>query len=322
MKIAFLISAGRFPSGILQELSAQLPQHQLIHWPRGESSPATDIEVLLVLGEVTAAQMAGQTKLALIQTVTAGYEEIDIDAANNLGIWVSFSPSDVTGNAASVAEFAVLLMLGASRHLQQVVPLGEGSASSLGIPPAMSGKTVCIVGLGNIGRLLVDRLRPFGMRLLAIDHHPDRAPADVKTFPPEQLHTAVAEADYVVVCARAGKENENLIDRPTMEAMKRGAILVNIARGSLIDEGALYDLLKSGHIAAAGLDVLKSSPAGAKTPLFDLPQILVTPHIAGATDVTFQGTLNYIKQVIEAFAAGEKPKSVLNAPAHPRRLLR
>jgi len=139
MKIAFLISAGRFPSGILQELSAQLPQHQLIHWPRGESSPATDIEVLLVLGEVTAAQMAGQTKLALIQTVTAGYEEIDIDAANKLGIWVSFSPSEVTGNAASVAEFAVLLMLGASRHLQQVVPLGEGSAGSLGIPPAMSG---------------------------------------------------------------------------------------------------------------------------------------------------------------------------------------
>src|SRR4029077_2195917 len=115
---------------------ALLPQHHLIHWARGESSPATDIEVLLVLGEVTAAQMARQPKLALIQTVTAGYEEIDIDAANKLGIWVSFTPSDVTGNAASVAEFAVLLMLGASRHLQQVVPLGEGSASSLGISHA------------------------------------------------------------------------------------------------------------------------------------------------------------------------------------------
>jgi D-isomer specific 2-hydroxyacid dehydrogenase, NAD binding domain len=157
MKIAFLISAGRFPSGILQELRAQLPQHQLIHWPRGESSPATDIEVLLSL---------------------------------------------------------------------------------------------------------------------------------------------------------------------VMEAMKRGAILVNIARGSLVDESALYDLLKSGHIAAAGLDVLKSRPDGAKSPLVDLPQILITPHIAGATDLTFRGTLNYIKQVIEAFAAGERPKSILNAPAKPRRLLR
>ena len=158
--------------------------------------------------------------------------------------------------------------------------------------------------------------------MLATDHHPDRAPADVKAFSSEQLHTAVAEADYVVVCARAGKENENLIDRTAMEAMKRGAILVNIARGSLIDENALYDLVKSGHIAAAGLDVLKSSPGGAKSPLFDLPQILITPHIAGATDLTFRGTLNYIKQAIDAFAAGEKPKSVLNAPAHPRRLLR
>jgi phosphoglycerate dehydrogenase-like enzyme len=321
MKIAFLISAGRFPAGILQELRAQRPQDQLIHWVRGESSPATDIDVLLVLGEVTAAEMARQTKLALIQTVTAGYEGIDIDAANELGIWVSFAPSELTGNAASVAEFAVLLMLGAARHLQQVVRLREDSAGSLGIAPALSGKTVCVVGLGNIGRLLVDRLRPFGMRILATDHHPDRAPADVRAFSSEQLHTAVAEADYVVVCARAGKENENLIDRTAMEAMKRGAILVNIARGSLIDEDALYDLVKSGHIAAAGLDVLTSSPGGPKSRLFDLPQILITPHIAGATDLTFHGTLNYIKQVIEAFAAGEKPNSVLNAPAHPRRLL-
>ena len=322
MKIAFLISAGRFPSGILQELRAQLPQHQLIHWTRGESSPATDIDVLLVLGEVTAAEMASQTKLALIQTVTAGYEGIDIDAANKLGIWVSFSPSELTGNADSVAEFAVLLMLGASRHLQQVVRLGEDSAGSLGIPPALSGKTVCIVGLGNIGRLLADRLRPFGMRILATDHHPDRAPADVKAFSPEQLHTAVAEADYVVVCARAGKENENLIDRPAMEAMKRGAILVNIARGSLIDENALYHFVKTGHISAAGLDVLKSSPGGPKSPLLDLPQILITPHVAGATDLTFHGTLNYIRRVIEAIASGDKPTSVLNTPAHPRRLLR
>src|ERR1700674_2762334 len=97
MKIAFLMRAGRFPSGILQELRAQLPQHQLIHWTRGESSPATDIDVLLVLGEVTAAEMASQTKLALIQTVSAGYEGIDIDAANDLGIWVSFSPSGGDG---------------------------------------------------------------------------------------------------------------------------------------------------------------------------------------------------------------------------------
>jgi D-3-phosphoglycerate dehydrogenase len=159
------------------------------------------------------------------------------------------------------------------------------------------------------------------MRILATSHQPDRAPADVKAFSSEQLNTAVAEADYVVVCARASKENENLIDRSAMEAMKRGVILVNIARGSLVDENALYDLVKSGHIAAAGLDVLKSSPDGAKGPLFDLPQVLITPHVAGATDLTFRGTLDYIKQMIDAFAAGEKPRSVLNVPVNPRRLL-
>jgi phosphoglycerate dehydrogenase-like enzyme len=81
-------------------------------------------------------------------------------------------------------------------------------------------------------------------------------------------------------------------------------------------------MVASGHISAAGLDVLKSSPGGAKSPLFDLPQILIAPHIAGATDLTFHGTLSYIKQVVETFAAGERPKSVLNAPVQPRRPLR
>jgi phosphoglycerate dehydrogenase-like enzyme len=321
MKIAFLHGPAQFNRDLFPELSAKLPHHELLPWTRGEKSPDRDIEVLLVSGEVTRAQMASQTKLALIQTVSAGYEGIDIDAANDLGIWVSFSPSGATGNAVSVAEFAVLLMLGASRHLNQAARLREHSADPPGMRPAMSGKTVCIVGLGSIGRLLVDRLRPFGMRMLATDPHPERVPDDVKAFSSEQLHTAVTEADYVVVCARAGKDNENLIDKITMQAMKRGAILINIARGSLIDEEALYDSVKSGQISAAGLDVLKTPP-GAKNPLFDLPQILITPHIAGTTDLTLHGTFDYIKQVIDEFAVGEKPQSVLNAPAQPRRPLR
>jgi phosphoglycerate dehydrogenase-like enzyme len=320
MKIAFLHGPAQFFSEILSDLRAKLPQHELISWAPGENSPDRDIEVLLVQGEVTRALMADQRKLALIHTVTAGYEGIDIDAATDLGIWVSFSPSGVTGNATSVAECAVLLMLGASRHINQIVCLRDHSADT-GTNPAMSGKTVCIVGLGGIGRLLVDHLRPFGMRILATDPHPERAPDDVKAFSSDQLHAAVAEADYVVVCARAGKDNENLINRTTMQAMKRGAILINIARGSLIDEDALYDCVKSGQISAAGLDVLKTAPGDFKSPLFDLPQILITPHIAAATDLALHGTVDYIKQVIEEFAAGEKPESVVNAPAQPRRAL-
>jgi phosphoglycerate dehydrogenase-like enzyme len=104
--------------------------------------------------------------------------------------------------------------------------------------------------------------------------------------------------------------------------MKRGSILVNIARGMLIDEAALVSAITKGQLSAAGLDVLKNEPPDRKDALLQLPQVLVTPHIAGLTDLMLNGTVNYICHVIEEFAAGKKPKSILNLPAVPRRLLR
>jgi len=104
--------------------------------------------------------------------------------------------------------------------------------------------------------------------------------------------------------------------------MQRGAILVNIARGMLIDEAALVDAVTHGQISAAGLDVLKNEPPDRSDPLLQLPQVLVTPHIAGLTDLMLDGTVHYISHVIEEFAAGKKPKSILNSPARPRHLLK
>jgi phosphoglycerate dehydrogenase-like enzyme len=106
----------------------------------------------------------------------------------------------------------------------------------------------CGCGLGSIGELLVDRLRPFGMQMVAPDAHPEHAPVGVTVFPADQLETAVAHADYVVVCVRASKENDNLINASVLRAMKRWAILVNIARRKLIDEGALLAAVKDGQI--------------------------------------------------------------------------
>jgi phosphoglycerate dehydrogenase-like enzyme len=157
--------------------------------------------------------------------------------------------------------------------------------------------------------------------MIATDEHPENAPADVTAYPADELNTAVAPADFVVICVRASRENENLINAAALVAMKRGAILVNIARGMLIDEAALANAVTNGQISAAGLDVLKNEPPDRKDPLLQLPQVLVTPHIAGLTDLMLNGTVNYICHVIEEFAAGKKPKSILNSPAKPRYLL-
>ena len=310
MKIAFLHTRNFFTSEILRHFRTALAHHEVVEWLEGNDAPAFDFDVLLAMSHVGRELLLVQPKLMLVQTASDGYENVDIDAASKLGIWVSYAPADLTGNATSVAEFAVLLLLGAARHLgEALTSLHGGPVTPPTLSLALRGKTVCIVGLGTIGQQLVDRLRPFGMKMIATDEHPDNAPADVTAYPANQLNTAVAHADFVVICVRASKENENLINAAALAAMKRGAILVNIARGMLIDELAL-------------VNAVTNEPPDRKGSLLQLPQVLVTPHIAGLTDLMLEGTVHYMSQVIEEFAAGKKPKSILNSPAKPRRLLR
>jgi phosphoglycerate dehydrogenase-like enzyme len=322
MKIAFLHRKSSFTSELLQKFRTTLVRHEVIEWVDGSIAPTFDIDVLLAMGKVGRRLLNDQPKLALIQTASDGYEEVDIDAASELGIWVSYAPSELTGNATSVAEFAVLLLLSAARHLGEALASVRGvAAKPLKLGLALSGKTVCIVGLGSIGQKLVERLRAFKVKIVATDEHPENAPADVTAYPADRLQFAVADADFVAICVRASRENEDLINAAILRSMKRGAILVNIARGMLIDEPALVDAVTEGQILAAGLDVLTTEPAESKNPLLQLPQVLVTPHIAGLTDLMLSGTADYIGHVIDNVSLGKKPRSILNSPSKPRRLL-
>ena len=319
MKVAFLHARNEFTDRMFTELRDSLIGHELLSWEVGKSAPAKDIEVLLAIGSVRKEQLVDQSKMLLVQTITTGYETIDVDAASELGIWVSYAPSDLTGNATSVAEFVILLLLGTSRDLGETLRSVRNPGSPAPkIHRSLNGKTVCIVGLGSIGLLVVDRLRPFGVLLLATDERPENAPPGVVALRPDQLITAIADADYVVVCARASKQNENLIDGKVIQGMKRGAILINIARGTLVDEKALLAALHSGHIAAVGLDVQRDEPLASANPLLTIPQALLTPHIAAFTDLMLQGTVIFVTNVIRDLSTGKLPKSVLNHPYTPR----
>ncbi|WP_263375511.1 NAD(P)-dependent oxidoreductase [Granulicella aggregans] len=324
MNIGFLHSGeSEFNNLLLGRLNGCLRGHTVLSWLADEKAPSKDFDVLLVNGDLGSNQMEGQPNLKLIQTTNTGYESIDIASATELGIWVSYAPSGLTGNATSVAEFAILLILASSRHLSQIVTsVHGGQAYAPYLSSALNGKTVCIVGLGSIGRQIVERLRPFGVLILATDEHPEDAPSDVTAFPAEKLEVAVADADYVVLCVRASKENEGLVSASVLRSMKHGAVLINVARGSLVDEGALLSALKDGHISAIGLDVVRNEPLDQANPLLRVPQALVTPHIAAYTDLMLSGTVDYIFQVIRDFEAERKPASVLNNPARPRLALR
>jgi phosphoglycerate dehydrogenase-like enzyme len=326
MKIGYLGKQDSFATEMLTRLKLEHSRDEFLSWIPGDAPPSRELEVLIAMGSVSSAELEEQTKLGLLQMASAGYEEVDLDAATRAGIWVASAPTTKTGNGESVAEFAVLLMLAASRRLNEGIAFTHGDRKTRSEKPgpnrALFGKTVCIVGLGGIGDFLVERLRGFGMVLTGVDNHPEHAPAGVKAYKQDELTTALAAADYVVLAVPATKENENMIDAQMLAAMKQHAVLVNVARGTLVDEAALLAAVKSGHLYGAGLDVVKDEPVSAANPLLMEPRIFVTPHIAGPTDLMLDGTVKYLGQVLDAYRNGLRSDGIVNEPVEPRVALR
>jgi phosphoglycerate dehydrogenase-like enzyme len=322
VKIGYLGKQDSFAVEMLKQMKAGNSQDEFLTWLPGEKAPAMDLEVLLAIGKVGAEELEGQTKLGLLQTASAGYDGVDVEAATKAGIWVASAPTTKTGNGESVAEFAVLLMLAASRRLNEELAFTRDGEQVRPEKPevnmALHGKTVCIVGLGGIGDLLVERLRGFGMVLTGVDKHPEHAPAGVKGYGSDQLKFALAIADYVVLAIPGTKENENMIDAEVLAAMKKGAVLLNVSRGTLVDEPALLVAVTSGHLYGAGLDVVKNEPVKPDNPLLSEPRIFVTPHIAGSTDVTLEGTVKYLREVLAGYIKGVRPEGAVNEPKEPR----
>jgi phosphoglycerate dehydrogenase-like enzyme len=323
MMIAVLHPKGAHAAQLLRRLNLRFSQHALLSWTVGEEAPSHDIRLLLALGPVPRALLDRQPKLEIVQTMSAGYETVDVDAASQLGIWVSNAPAGLTGNAVSVAEFAVMLLIGASRHLKSALQSEVDSTSAVGTDArSLRGKTLCVVGLGSIGRSLVELLRPFGLKIVATDRDVSQPPEGVTLYAAAELNTALADVDYVVICVPGSKDNEKLINAAVLSGMKLGAILVNVARGSVVDESALCAALRSGRISAVGLDVVRTEPVSAENPLLEFPQALVTPHIAGDTDLSMNGTVDYIVKVVQEWEGGIKPCSAINDPKTPRRTFR
>ncbi len=148
------------------------------------------------------------------------------------------------------------------------------------------------------------------------------APAGVgmKVFGSGQLHAALADSDYVIVSATMDASNRNLIDSNALRAMKRGAFLINVARGGLVDTSALEAALAAGHLAGAGLDVVADEPIDPMSSLLR-HNVIVTPHVAGVTDLSYEGIAREVARNLEKYARGEPPLHAVNNPRAPRRSL-
>ena len=225
--------------------------------------------------------LAAAPNLKVVARAGIGLDNVDVAAATERGVMVVNAP---TSNIVSAAEHAVALLLAAARQIPAAdASLREGAwkrSKFMGVE--LTDKTVGVVGLGRIGVLVAQRLAAFGVTLIAYDPYiqPGRAAQlGVRLVSLEEL---LRESDFITIHLPKTPETVGLIGADELATTKRGVIIVNAARGGLVDEAALADALKSGQVAAAGLDVYATEPC-TDSPLFGLPNTVVTPHLGAST---------------------------------------
>jgi phosphoglycerate dehydrogenase-like enzyme len=276
-----------------------------------------DAEVLIpAMARVDAAMMDRVRRLRLIHQWGAGLEGVDIAAATARRVLVANVPSS-GGNANSVAEWCVMAAIALSRQLPSAFEIiRRGSRWGAPIGRTLLGRTAGIVGLGGIGQALVARLKPFGMRLIAIKRRPDPDLASTLGLEwvggMEHLPELLRQSDYLFLCVPLNDQTRGMINETTLTLMQRGACIVNAARGGLIERQALLQALSEGRLIGAGLDVFEQEPLDPTSPLLSRTDVIATPHIAGVTDTSYNSIAHELADNVRRLEAGEPLKNCLN----------
>jgi D-3-phosphoglycerate dehydrogenase len=227
--------------------------------------------------KVSAAMMEKAPKLKFIARAGVGVDTIDMPAASARGIQVVNAPTAATE---SVAELTVALMLMLARDLgRKVAETKAGGWKRSDLGGELSGKTVGFVGYGRIARSVVEHLHPFRVKPIAYDPYVTKTEDGSALV---SLGEVLARSDFVCLHAASTPENRHLLDAAHLAQMKKGAYLVNVARGALVDEAALLAALESGQIAGAALDVFETEPPTLRA-LVEHPKVIATPHIGAST---------------------------------------
>jgi phosphoglycerate dehydrogenase-like enzyme len=308
MKILFAAHENAW-AGFLGLLKTELPQHEYEASGRFGFESLRGFDVLIpTMSAVSRDLLASGDHLKLIQQCGAGLDGVDLQAASEMNIRVANVPTDISGNADSVAELGIYMMIGLSRDSRKMAL--SLSSKQMGVPPgrALSGKTVGIIGLGGIGRALARRLKAFEVHLIGIKRHdPQKAKAELDlewVGTPEEIKELLVRSDYVALCLPLTPENRNMMGRQAFDMMKPGSFLINLSRGGLVERDALEDALASEKIEGADLDVFWEEPPDPDDPVFTY-NVLATPHIGGSTDVSMRGIVNAVAENIRRLETGQ-----------------
>ena len=283
-------------------------------------------ELLKIIPDYAALVVRSQTKvgadviaaaknLKAVGRAGVGVDNVDVDAATRRGIVVMNTPG---GNTVSTAEHAFSLLVSVARKIPQAdasVKSGQWDRKSFqGVE--LNGKTLAILGMGRIGTEVAKRALAFGMRVLAYD--PYLSEARAKTLQVElveNLEDALPHADFVTMHMPLTDETKHMLNAARLAKLKKGARIVNCARGGLIDEQALADALASGHVAGAAIDVFEQEPPAAENPLRHAPNVVFTPHLGASTAEAQESVGIEIAHAIRAALLDGTINNAVNAPS-------
>ena len=256
-------------------------------------------------------ELARAPRLRWLSSVAAGLDEIVTPALLARGVAIT-NASGVHGP--NIAEHVLAMMLmftrGMPRLLRaQVARRWERDLKSRSDGPGeLTGKTLLIVGLGRIGEAIAHRARPFGVRIVALkrdpSHRHDDGVAVDELLGLNALDDVLSRADHVCMTVPLTRETHHLMDARRIARLRAGACLYNISRGAVIDEAALVDALRAGKLAGAGLDVFEEEPLPAASPLWEMENVIVTPHVAGVTPLYYQRTAALFAENLDRFLSG------------------
>ncbi|MBZ0297846.1 MAG: D-glycerate dehydrogenase [Anaerolineae bacterium] len=246
-------------------------------------------------------------RLKIVANVAVGYNNFDVELMASRGVWATNAPNIFTE---STADCTFALILAVARMLvkaDRYVRSGEWKRFEPGVWDGvlLAGNTLGIVGYGQIGQAVARRARAFGMNVIYTRRVPDHDPAC------RSLEDLLAEADFVSLHTPLLPETHHLINAQRLQSMKPGAYLINMARGPVVDEAALVDVLQSGHLAGAGLDVFEREPE-VHPALFTMDNVVLAPHIGGGTTQSRYEARHLCARNVAAVLQGERPLTPVN----------
>jgi len=264
-------------------------------------------------GRITGAVQDASKRLRVICKHGVGTDNIDVEGATNRGIPVLFTPGT---NAESVAEHTLGLILSLTRRIPQQDRRVRGGIYDKATYDGQEllGKTLGLVGFGHVARRLCELVAPFEPRVLVYDPLSTDEPGAGYVSKVEELEELLPRADILSLHCPLSSTTRGLLNRRTIAKMKRGACVVNTARGPIIDESHLVEALQSGHLGGAALDVLEHEPPAADSPLYGLHNVVLTPHVGGVSDRAMTNTGLQAARNVLAVLEGElvDPRFVLN----------